>query len=42
MAGNERKRGNRELKKPKKQPVAVAQTPPVKPGATPARAPREA
>lgn len=44
MAGKDQKRGNRELKKPKKTPVVPIPAPAVavKPGSTPARSPRKA
>ncbi len=43
MAEKEQKRGNRELKKPKKKPVAAVAvpTPPARPGATPVRIPKK-
>lgn len=42
MAGKEQKRGNREIKKPKKKPPAVvASAAPTKPGSTPIRVPKK-
>ncbi len=42
MAGKEQKRGNREMKKPKKTPsAAVVPAAPAKPGATPIRVPKK-
>lgn len=42
MAGKEQKRGNKELKKPKKSPVAAAvPAAPAKPGPTPVRTPKK-
>lgn len=43
MAGKEQKRGNRELKKPKKKPVLAVPAPTLaaRPTATPVRTPKK-